>query len=68
MNLRINGRVALVTGASAGLGEAVALELAREGATVALAARRAPRESARCRGVKSRTGRSEERSRVRRRL
>ena len=41
MNLRINGRVALVTGASAGLGEAVALELAREGATVALAARRA---------------------------
>jgi len=41
VNLRINGRVALVTGASAGLGEAVALELAREGATVALAARRA---------------------------
>jgi len=41
VNLRINGRVALVTGASAGLSEAVALELAREGATLALAARRA---------------------------
>jgi 3-oxoacyl-[acyl-carrier protein] reductase len=40
MELGIRGRVALVTGASAGLGEAVALQLAQEGAALALAARR----------------------------
>ncbi|MDP9019103.1 MAG: SDR family oxidoreductase, partial [Candidatus Eremiobacteraeota bacterium] len=40
MDFGIAGRVALITGASAGLGEAVAMQLAREGACVALAARR----------------------------
>jgi len=40
MDLGIRGRVALVTGASAGLGAASALALAAEGARVAVAARR----------------------------
>ncbi|HEY9179270.1 MAG TPA: SDR family oxidoreductase [Candidatus Baltobacteraceae bacterium] len=40
MDLKIRGKVALVTGASSGLGEACALELAREGVRLALAARR----------------------------
>jgi 3-oxoacyl-[acyl-carrier protein] reductase len=40
MDLHIRGKVALVTGASSGLGEACALELAREGVRVAVAARR----------------------------
>jgi NAD(P)-dependent dehydrogenase (short-subunit alcohol dehydrogenase family) len=40
---KLSGKVALVTGASSGIGEATALALAGEGACVAIAARRVQR-------------------------
>ena len=41
MPRRLDGKIALVTGASSGLGKATALAFAREGATVVVSARRA---------------------------
>jgi NAD(P)-dependent dehydrogenase (short-subunit alcohol dehydrogenase family) len=47
MDLQMNGKTALVTGASAGIGKAITFALAREGVDVAICARRkAPLEEA----------------------
>jgi len=43
MTFSLNGKIALVTGASSGIGQGTALALARGGAAVALSARRAER-------------------------
>ena len=40
MDLQMNGKTALVTGGSAGIGKAIAFALAREGVDIAICARR----------------------------
>ena len=43
MDLKLEGKTALVTGGSAGIGKGIALALAKEGVDVAICARRNPR-------------------------
>lgn len=56
MDLGLHGKVALVAGASKGLGKAVALGLAREGAHVALLSRDAARIEAAAKEIRDATG------------
>lgn len=56
MNLQLTGKKALVLAASGGLGKATALELAREGATVALCSRSLSRAQATAEEIRAQTG------------
>ncbi len=56
MDLGLKGKVALVTGASSGLGHGIAHELAAEGATVVIAARRADLLATAARDITAATG------------
>src|ERR1700694_2041010 len=55
---KLTGKVALVTGASAGIGRATALALARQGAHLVVTARRAERLDALCTQIRSLGGRA----------
>jgi NADP-dependent 3-hydroxy acid dehydrogenase YdfG len=55
----INGKVVAITGASSGIGEATALELAARGAAVVLGARRTDRLNALAKRIHDSGGRAE---------
>ena len=57
MDLGLRGRHAIVTGGSLGIGKAIARELAREGADVAIVARTKDRLEATARELAAETGR-----------
>ncbi len=57
MDLELKGKVALVTGGSKGIGKAIALELAREGADVAICARTREALEAAAKEIEQETGR-----------
>jgi NAD(P)-dependent dehydrogenase (short-subunit alcohol dehydrogenase family) len=57
MDLQLGGKVALVTGASAGIGKGIALALAREGCDVAICARRREPLEAAAGEIRAETGR-----------
>ncbi len=58
MDLRIDGKRALVTGASSGIGKETALTLAREGATVVVAGRNRERTAATGKAIEDAGGRA----------
>lgn len=55
---RLKGKVAIITGANSGIGEATALCFAREGAAVVLAARRAEKLEEVCARIRAQGGRA----------
>jgi NAD(P)-dependent dehydrogenase (short-subunit alcohol dehydrogenase family) len=57
MDLKLNGKTALVTGGSEGIGKAIALGLAREGVDVAICARRKEPLEAAAKEIAAETGR-----------
>ncbi len=57
MDLELNGKTAIVTGGSRGIGKAIARELGREGVDVAIASRGREALEATARELASETGR-----------